>query len=49
MGSCGSTSEKDSKSRVIRVNRRPDKGVEGDNIVPENLANQNDINKKYKL
>ena len=49
MGSCGSTNEKDNKTRVIRVNRRPDKGVEGDYIVPENLANHNDINKKYKL
>jgi len=49
MGSCGSTNEKESKSRIIKANRRPDKGVEGDYIVPENLANHNDINKKYKL
>ena len=49
MGSCGSTNEKETKGKIIKANRRPDIGVEGDYIVPENLANHNDINKKYKL
>ena len=49
MGSCGSTNEKENKGKIIKANRRPDMGVEGDYIVPENLANHNDINKKYKL
>ena len=49
MGSCGSTNEKENKGKIIKANRRPDTGVEGDYIVPENLANHNDINKKYKL
>ena len=50
MGSCNSVNEKENSSRkVIKVNRRQDVGLEGDYIVPENLANHNDINKKYKL
>ena len=50
MGSCSSVNEKENSSRkVIKVNRRQEVGLEGDYIVPEKLANHNDINKKYKL
>ena len=50
MGSCNSVNEKENSSKkIIKVNRRLDVDLEGDYIVPEKLANHNDINKKYKL
>ena len=47
MGSCNTVNEKENK--IIRANIHQEQGIEGDYIVPEKLANHNDINKKYKL
>ena len=46
MGSCNSVNEKDTSKKLIKANRRSETGLEGDYIVPERLANHNDINKK---
>ena len=49
MGSCNTVNEKENKNKIIKANIHQEQGIEGDYIVPEKLANHNDINKKYKL
>ena len=49
MGSCNTVNEKENSNKIIKANIHQEQGIEGDYIVPEKLANHNDINKKYKL
>ena len=49
MGSCNTVNEKENTNKIIKANIHQEQGIEGDYIVPEKLANHNDINKKYKL
>ena len=49
MASCNTTNGKKRFNKIIKINHRKEENIEGDYIVPEHLANHNDINKKYKL
>ena len=49
MGTCYTTNGKKRSNKIIKINHRKEENIEGDYIVPEHLANHNDINKKYKL